>query len=348
MRRIDSLPLRPASLDAVDVLALGEVMLRLDPGERRISHARSFDVWEGGGEYNVARTAVALGHRASVVTALVDNEVGRLIASLIRSGGVEGNRIVWRPFDGIGRSARNGLNFTERGSGDRAPVSVPDRAHSAASLLRPEDVDWDEVLASARWLHTGGVFAALSETTLETAAAAIEAAHRHGTIVSYDANYRPSLWLERGGHAAARAVNRRLAEHCDVVFGHPHDFADLESDAPLEILRDLLPDVSLFATLRRKVMTADEHHLHGEVCTAAHATVSAPRTARGIVDRVGSGDAFAAGVIHGILRGLTVEALLDVGVAAAAHTMTTPGDTPMIEPGEIDAIVAGERAHIRR
>ena len=197
---------RPAAQCRYDVVCLGEVMLRLDPGEGRIRTARRFEVWEGGGEYNVARgLSRCFGMRAGVVTALADNEVGRLIESLILAGGVD-PRIVWAPYDGIGRSARNGLNFTERGYGVRGAVGVSDRGHTAVSRLRPQDVDWDRLFGrlGVRWLHTGGIFAALSPEAAEVAEAAMDAAHRAGTVVSYDLNYRPSLWKGVGGIERAR------------------------------------------------------------------------------------------------------------------------------------------------
>src|SRR5680860_1306068 len=183
------LSIRPASECRFDVVSLGEVMLRLDPGEGRIRTARSFRAWEGGGEYNVARgLRRAFGLRAAIVTALADNEIGRLVEDFILTGGLDTSFIRWVPYDGIGRVVRNGLNFTERGFGVRGAVGVSDRGHTAVSQLKPGDVDWDHLFGQlgVRWLHTGGIFAALSESTAQTVIAAVEAAHRHGTVVSYD------------------------------------------------------------------------------------------------------------------------------------------------------------------
>ncbi|HEY0216662.1 MAG TPA: sugar kinase, partial [Cellulomonas sp.] len=222
-----TLQLRPAADVRYDAVSLGEVMLRLDPGEGRIRTARQFRAWEGGGEYNVSRgLRRAFGLRAAVVTALADNEIGRLVEDLILQGGVDTSFIRWLPYDGIGREVRNGLNFTERGFGVRGAVGVSDRGHTAASRLRADDVDWDHLFGElgVRWLHTGGIYAALSDTATETVIAAVTAAQRHGTVVSYDLNYRSSLWKASGGQARAQEVNREIARHVDVMIGNEEDF----------------------------------------------------------------------------------------------------------------------------
>src|SRR5919108_1955573 len=204
-----------------DLVSLGEVMLRLDPWDGRISTTRTFRVWEGGGEYNVARgLRRCFGLRTAVVTALADNAVGRLVEDLILQGGVDASMICWLPDDGIGRTARNGLNFVERGYGIRGALGVSDRAHTAVSQLRKGDVDWDAVFsAGVRWFHTGGIFAGLSDTTVDVADEAMAAARRHGVTVSYDPNYRASLWEGRGGADRARETDLRLARHADVIVG---------------------------------------------------------------------------------------------------------------------------------
>ncbi|GMA36597.1 sugar kinase [Demequina litorisediminis] len=230
------LNVKPASECRFDAVSLGEVMLRLDPGEGRIRTARNFTAWEGGGEYNVSRgLARAFGYRTGVVTALADNEVGHLVESLILAGGVDVSHLVWKAYDGIGRSVRNGLNFTERGFGVRGAVGVSDRGHTAASQLSADDVDFDHLFGElgVRWLHTGGIYAALSDTAAETVIAAVEAAHRHGTVVSYDLNYRPSLWKAIGGKERAQEVNRAIAPHVDVMIGNEEDFtASLGFEVP--------------------------------------------------------------------------------------------------------------------
>src|ERR1700738_628938 len=203
-----------------DVVSLGEVMLRLDPGNGRVHTTRNFQVWEGGGEYNVARgLRRCFGMDAAIVTALADNPVGRLLQDLIYQGGVNQSHLKWVKYDGVGRKVRNGLNFTERGFGVRAAVGCSDRGHTAVSQLKPGDIDWDQIFATegARWFHTGGIFAALSETTPEVAREAMSAAKRNGTIVSYDLNYRESLWKSIGGQQRAVSVNRELAPLVDVM-----------------------------------------------------------------------------------------------------------------------------------
>ena len=202
-------------------------MLRLDPGEGRVRTARSFQAWEGGGEYNVARgLRRCFGLRTAVVTAFADNEIGRLIEDFILQGGVDTQFINWVDYDGIGRTVRNGLNFTERGFGIRGAVGVPDRGFTAASQMKRGDVDWDEIFGQqgARWLHTGGIYAALSESTADLVIEAVEAAKKHGTIVSYDLNYRPSLWKSIGGLDKAQEVNREIAKNVDVMIGNEEDF----------------------------------------------------------------------------------------------------------------------------
>ena len=210
-----------------DMISLGEIMLRLDPGEGRIKTARNFRAWEGGGEYNVARgLRRCFGLKTAVVTAFADNEVGRLIEDFILQGGVDTSLIKWVKYDGIGRTVRNGLNFTERGYGIRGAVGVSDRGNTAVSQLKSGDIDWDYIFGTlgVRWLHTGGIFAALSETTAQVAIDAVKAAKKYGTIVSYDLNYRPSLWNDIGGKAKAQEVNKEIAKYIDVMIGNEEDF----------------------------------------------------------------------------------------------------------------------------
>src|SRR5689334_18213284 len=210
-----------------DLVSLGEVMLRFDPGDYRIATTRNFTVSEGGGEYNVARGLKrCFGLDAAIVTAFADNPVGHLLRDLLYQGGVDQSYVRWVPYDGIGRAVRNGLNFTERGFGIRGALGCSDRGHTAASQLQPGDFDWQRIFGAegARWFHTGGIFAALSESTAATAEAAMRAAKRNGVVVSYDLNYRPSLWAGIGGRARAREVNRALAGYVDVMIGNEEDF----------------------------------------------------------------------------------------------------------------------------
>src|SRR5512141_2483625 len=222
-----ALNIKPAGSCKYDLVALGEIMLRLDPGEGRVRTAREFKVWEGGGEYNVARgLRRCFGLNTAVCTAFADNDVGRLIEDFILQGGVATEFVKWVPYDGVGRTVRNGLNFTERGFGVRGAVGIPDRGHTAASQLAPGAFDWDYIfgMAGVRWLHTGGIFAALSETTPQLVIEAVQKARQHGTIVSYDLNYRPSLWKSIGGQKQAQKVKRHIAQYVDVMLGNEEDF----------------------------------------------------------------------------------------------------------------------------
>jgi 2-dehydro-3-deoxygluconokinase len=361
--------LRPAEDCRYDLVALGEVMLRLDPGEGRVRTARSFRVWEGGGEYNVARgLRRCFGLRTGLVSAFADNEVGRLLEDLILQGGVDTTFVTWVPYDGIGRSVRNGLNFTERGFGVRGAVGVSDRGHTAAAQLRPQDVDWDHLFGTlgVRWLHTGGIYAALSETTPDVIAAALEAAHRHGTIVSYDLNYRPSLWKAIGGQARAQEVNRRLARYVDVMIGNEEDFTaslgfavpetDLASgDLDAANFRRMIEHVTqeyghfkAVATTLRGVRSATVNDwgaiawAGGEFAEATH------RPGLEILDRVGGGDSFASGLIYGLLSGFDLKTAVEYGAAHGALAMTTPGDTSMATVKEVDSLVRGAGARVQR
>ncbi|MER5348339.1 sugar kinase [Streptomyces mirabilis] len=344
----------------IDVVALGEVMLRLDPGEGRIRTARTFQVWEGGGEYNVVRgLRRSFGLRTAVVTALADNAVGRLVEDLILQGGVDTSLIRWTPDDGIGRSARNGLNFVERGYGIRGALGVSDRAHTAASQLRKGDVDWDAVFsAGVRWFHTGGIFAGLSDTTPDVADEAMAAARRHRITVSYDPNYRPSLWAGRGGADAAREADLRLARHADVVVGalglagtYPGQTrvgADEVADALAEVA-GLLPQAKVLATTLREVPSAGVNDWSSAAWCAETGFVTGPRMpGLQVLDRIGSGDAFAAGLIHGLLSDTGLERALAYGTAHGALTMTTPGDVSMATLAEVEALIAGGSAHVSR
>src|SRR5579875_183452 len=352
-----------------DLVALGEVMLRLDPGEGRIATARSFRAWEGGGEYNVARALRrCFGLRTTVVTALADNPVGRLVEDLVLQGGVDTSHLHWAPYDGIGRAVRNGLNFTERGFGVRAALGCSDRGHTAASQMRPGQVDWQQVLGTegSRWLHTGGIFAALSETTAAVAEEAMAAARQEGTVVSYDLNFRPSLWQASGGRERAIEVNRRLVALADVVFGNEEDFTAAlgfevagtdpsyshlgasSYGAMLGQVASEFPNLKLLATSLREVRSASRNHWGG-ICWAG-GQVYSTEMAEDIetLDGVGGGDGFASGLIYGVLAGLGLEEALRCGVAHGALAMTTPGDTSMATLAEVRRLAAGGPARVVR
>jgi 2-dehydro-3-deoxygluconokinase len=345
---------------AVEVLALGEVMLRFDPGEGRIRTARRFQVWEGGGEYNVARALRrCFGLRTGIVTALADNEIGRLIEDLIMQGGVDTSLIRWVPGDGVGRTARNGLNFVERGFGLRAALGVSDRANTAVSQLRPGQLDWDAVFAAGpRWLHTGGVFAGLSDTTAEVAHEAMTAARRHGLTVSYDPNYRASLWQGRGGAQRAREIDLYLARHADVIVGalglsgnHAGDKRVSAAELPdaLQEVAGRFPEAQVLATTLRTVTPSGAHDWSAAAWSPGTGFVAGPRIdGVQILDRIGSGDAFAAGLVYGLLTDAGLARALAYGTAHGALVMTTPGDTSMATLAEVEALLADHRRDVER
>ncbi len=352
-----------------DQLSLGEIMLRLDPGEGRIRTARQFRAWEGGGEYNVARgLRKCFGLKTAVVTALVDNEIGHLIEDMIMQGGVATDYIRWRADDGIGRTVRNGLNFTERGHGIRGAVGVPDRGHSAASQLQPGDIDWDHIFGEVgvRWFHTGGIYAALNESAAAVTIEAVQAAARHGTIVSYDLNYRPSLWKSIGGLDKAREINRAIARHVDVMIGNEEDFtAGLGFEVPgldpnlanleIEAFRQMIETVvaaydnfQVVATTLRGVTTATRNDWSAVCWADGRFYESRQYPDLEILDRVGGGDSFASGLLYGLMTSGEPAQAVEYGAAHGALAMTTPGDTSMATLAEVEKVMAGGSARVVR
>src|SRR5665647_1492117 len=362
--------LRPAAECTYDAVALGEVMLRLDPGEGRIRTTRTFQAWEGGGEYNVVRgLRRVFGLRGAVVTALVDNEVGRLVEDFILTGGLDTRQIVWVASDGVGRTVRNGLNFTERGFGVRGAVGVSDRGHTAISQLKPGGIDFDHLFGElgARWFHTGGIFAALSESAAKVAIEAVKAARKYGTVVSYDLNYRPSLWKAIGGQAKAQEVNKAIAPHVDVMIGNEEDFTaalgfevegvdeDLtqlpveQFGAMIERVSKAYPNFQVIATTMRAVRSATVNDWGALAWSAESGLVqAAQRDGLEILDRVGGGDSFASGLVYGLLSGEPLDRAVNLGAAHGALAMTTPGDTSMATKAEVLKLAGGGSARVDR
>ncbi len=359
----------PDARNRWDCLSLGEVMLRLDPGQSRIHTSRQFQVWEGGGEYNVARgLRRCFGLRTAIATALADNPVGHLIEDLVLQGGVDLSLIKWVPYDGVGRQVRNGLNFTERGFGVRGAVGCSDRGHTAISLVQPADFDWQTIFAEpngARWFHTGGIFAALSASAAAVAGEAMDAARRHKTPVSYDLNYRDSLWKSIGGKAKAQEVNRELVSKVDLLLGNEEDFSamlgvqvkgvtDDFAELPIagyeEMLREVAaayPNLKLVASTLRTADTASRN-AWGAIALYEDKIIHVPQRDIDIYDRVGGGDSFASGLIFGLLAGKPIDWAVRCGVAHGALAMTTPGDTSMATLAEVERIIKGGSARIAR
>lgn len=366
---MDVLTIRSRQESMYDCISLGEVMLRFDPGSGRIRTARQFHVWEGGGEYNVSRGLTkCFGLKTAVVTSFVKNDTGYLAEDFIMQGGVDTRFIKWVDFDGVGRTVRNGLNFTERGFGIRGAKGVSDRGNTAASQLKKGDIDWDYIFGKcgARWFHTGGIFAALSETTPEVVIEAIQTAKKYDVVVSYDLNYRPSLWKSTGGKAKAREVNREIAKYVDVMIGNEEDFTaclGFEIAGTDEQLTKLdvsgyknmietavkeYPNFKVIATTLRTVKSATVNSW-GAICWANGAFYEAPhRENLEIFDRVGGGDSFASGLAYGFMTFNDAQKAVEYGAAHGALAMTTPGDTSMATLDEVEKLVKGGGARVDR
>jgi len=363
------LTIKPVSECKYDILSLGEVMLRMDPGENRIHTTRNFRVWEGGGEYNVARGLKrCFGKRAALVTAIVDNPIGRLLEDLIFQGGVSMEYVKWVPYDGIGRQVRQGINFTERGFGVRAALGCSDRGHTAVSQLKTGDIDWKKIFSDdgVRWFHCGGIFAALSDTTPAVAIEAIKTARKHGTIVSYDLNYRPSLWKGIGGKEKAKEVNREIANYVDVMIGNEEDFtASLgfkvegldEGCSKLDPRNfkkmiakavEAYPNFNVVATTLRNAKTASNNDWGAVIYASGNFYDAILRENLDIMDRVGGGDSFASGLIYGFLEGKSPQDAVNYGAAHGALAMTTAGDTTTASLKEVERVMGGGTARVDR
>ena len=359
----------PDSTRRWDCLSLGEVMLRLDPGVGRIHTTRQFQVWEGGGEYNVARgLRRCFGLNTAIATALADNPIGRLVEDFMLQGGVDISLLKWFPYDGVGRAVRNGLNFTESGYGVRAAAGCSDRGHTAISQVKSGDYDWDAIFGpscGSRWFHTGGIFAALSASTAQVAEEAMDAARKYGTPISYDLNYRDSLWKAIGGKAKAQEVNREIVRKVDMLLGNEEDFSAMLGvsipgvsedfdELPIEgysvMLREVAakyPNLKLIASTLRTAHSASNNGW-GAIALYEDQIVHVPQRDIDIFDRVGGGDSFASGLIYGMLAGKGIDWALRCGVAHGALAMTTPGDTSMATKADVERLIKGGSARIAR
>src|SRR5262252_5004316 len=363
------LKIRSASETRWDCASFGEVMLRFDPGFGRVRNARTFQVWEGGGEYNVARAMrKCWGKRATVITALPINDLGWLVEDFILQGGVDTSHITWREFDGLGRNTRVGLNFTEKGFGIRAALGCSDRGHSAASQIRPGETNWEKLFGEegVRWFHTGGIFAALAPNTSEAVIEAVEIARKHGTIVEYDLNYRASLWKSQDGKEGAQRINRNIAKYVDVMIGNEEDFTaclGFEVEGLDEHISNIdpanfkkmiavavkeFPNFKVVGTTLRNAKTATINDWAAVLYTGGRFYDSVMRENLEIYDRVGGGDGFASGLAYGFLEGKDPQAVIEYGAAHGALAMTTPGDTSMVSLKEVEAVMKGKGARVIR
>lgn len=363
-----TLQIKPEESCRWDLVSLGEVMLRLDPADRRVWTTRAFEVSEGGGEYNVARGLKrCFGLNTAIVAALADNPIGHLVEDLMYQGGVDQQFVRWVPYDGVGRSVRNGLNFTERGFGVRPALGCSDRGHTATSQLKVGDIDWEDIFGKhgTRWFHTGGIFCALSETTPEVAKEAMEVARKHGTVISYDLNYRESLWKSIGGKKRAQEVNRELAPLVDVMLGNEEDFSaalgfevagidehisKVQANSFKSMIETVVREfpIKVVATTLRRAITATRNDW-GAICYEDGSFYQSRQyDALEIFDRVGGGDSFASGLIYGFLSGQSGQWAVDCGAAHGALAMTTPGDTTMVTLKEVTQVMKGVGARIAR
>jgi 2-dehydro-3-deoxygluconokinase len=366
---MSTLDIKPADQCKYDILSLGEVMLRLDPGKERIWTTRTFRVWEGGGEYNVARgLRRCFGLRAALVTAIVDNPVGRLLEDLLLQGGVDLSHVQWVKFDGIGRKSRVGLNFTERGFGVRAALGCSDRGHSAASQMKKGTVDWERIFGQegVRWMHTGGIYAGLSETTRDVIIEAMQAARKYGTVISYDLNFRPSLWQDIGGTAKSIEVNREIARYVDVMIGNEEDFtaalgfrvegvdkhlSELDPANFKKMIESALmeyPNFKVVATTLRNAKTATVNDWSAIAYGGGQFAQARTYEDLEIWDRVGGGDSFASGFIYGFLADKSLGDAVNYGAAHGALAMTTPGDTTTATRAEVEKVMQGAGARVQR
>jgi 2-dehydro-3-deoxygluconokinase len=360
---------KPKGSCKYDCISLGEVMLRFDPGEGRIKNAREFKVWEGGGEYNVSRgLRKCFGMNVAVVTAFADNDIGRLVEDFILQGGVDVSLIKWIPYDGIGRTVRNGFNFTERGFGVRGALGISDRGNTAASQLKKGDIDWEYIFGTlgVRWFHTGGIFAALSDTTPDVVIEAVQAAKKYGTIVSYDLNYRPSLWSSIGGKARAKEVNKEIAKYVDVMIGNEEDFTaclgfevegndeslkELNLDGYKKMINEVVnvyPNFKVVATTLRTVKSATVNDWSAICWADGQIYKTNDYAALEIFDRVGGGDSFASGLVYGLMTTGDLNKAVNYGAAHGALAMTTPGDTSMASLKEVESLMKGAGSRVQR
>jgi len=348
----------------LDFLALGALVTRLDPGIIPFRKARSLEIHVSGGEYNVAANlADCFGLKTGVATAMVKYGMGELVQARVREMGVT-PFYKWFEHDGV-RGPNIATVYSDRGLGVRAPVVFYNRANEAGALLKPGDFDWNGIFArGVKWFHSGGIFAALSATTSEVIIEGMKAAKAAGAVTSFDLNYRAKLWASvGGGHEGVKTV-RKIVEHVDALIGNEEDLQmglglegqDVHSQSKLdpqnffkmiEQVRNNHPNVKLVATTLREVKSTNRHdwgavlHLDGQ-------NYVSPTAQLDVIDRIGGGDGFAAGLIYGLLSGKAPEEALRLGWAHGALLTTFPGDTTMAKLPEVEALAKGGTARVQR
>lgn len=350
--------------DGLDFLSLGALVNRLDPGPIPFRKARSLEVWVSGGEYNVsANLSDCFGLRTGIVTAMVRYPLGDLIAGGVRAMGV---KPFYTMFDHDGVTGPNMATvYSDRGHGVRAPVVFYNRSNEAAALLKPGDVDWKAIFAAGvRWFHSGGIFAALSETTPQLIIEGMKAAKAAGAVTSFDLNFRAKLWKRLGGTGRAQQVLREIVNHTDVLVGNEEDLQlglglkgpDVESHSKLDPsaffgmmgeVTKVFPNIRMVATTLREVHSVNRHSW-GAVIWIDGKTHVSPTCELDVVCRIGGGDGFAAGLFNGFLTGLSPEQSLRQGWAHGALLTTTPGDTTMVTADQVEAVAAGGSARVQR
>ena len=357
-------PLTIPADGALDFLALGALVHRLDPGVVPFHKAQTCTIHVSGGEYNTAANlSDCFRAKAGVATALVDYPIGTLIAERVQAMGV-------KPFykhfahDGA-RGPNMATVYSDRGYGVRAPVVFYNRSNEAAAQLKPGDFDWDAIFgAGVRWFHSGGIFAALSDTTSELILEGMQVAKRHGAVVSFDLNYREKLWRATGGHGRALSTLQRIVEHVDVLVGNEEDLqqglgiagpeiaakSKLDSSAfvaMIERVVDRYPEMKVVATTLRDVHSSNRHSW-GAVAWIDGKAYVAPVCELDVYDRVGGGDSFAAGLFYGLMNGESPEESVKLGWAHGALATTFPGDTTMATLEQVRALAKGGSARIQR
>lgn len=359
------LKIQSASECEFDLLALGECMIRLSPpGHQRIELTPVFEAYAGGGEYNVAYALARYGMRTGWISRLVDNPLGHFIRNHARASGMDLSEVVWLPYDGVGRADRIGLNFTEVGIGVRASVTLYDRGHTAIAHMKSGDVNWKRIFRErrARWFHTGGICTALSDSCADVVLEAMTAAHDAGTIVSYDLNFRSKLWSSK----RAIEVTKTLIPYIDVLIGNEEDFQKVLGftvegtdeklkTLPVEGYKKMVgkvvsayPSIQAVGTTLREVVSGLVNNWSAIMYYDGAFYSSRRYENLEIEDRVGGGDGFCSGFVYGLLHGMPPQQCVELGAAHGALLQSTRGDTSMVTMDEVNHVMGGGTARIKR